>query len=470
MRSNDATPSLDQLLIKSESISSTGTLARQYRQLLGRYYQLMIPADARVLHVGCGAGELLGAIDCSFKVGIDCTGPLLDAAKKKVPDAAFYDFAAFSPQEMGIFDYIIISDRLNFCSDVQVLLTGLHAFAAPSTRLVVNCYNTLWFPILAFAALLGLRRRTPASNWLSAADVANFMGLAGWECMKTDPRILWPVATPLLERFLNRWIAPLLPFLCLSIFQVARPRPEMSATEPMSVSVVIPARNEQGNIAAAVTRTPSMGRWTELIFVEGGSKDNTWEEIQRVKAAYPALRIKTLQQSQKGKGNAVREGFAVAEGELLMILDADLTMPPEDLPKYYQAIQDNYCDFANGCRLVYPMESKAMRFLNMIANKFFGVAFSWLLGQQIKDTLCGTKALRKTDYDRIAANRAYFGEFDPFGDFDLLFGADKLNLKIVDIPIHYKDRSYGETNIDRWRHGALLFRMLGFAALKVKFV
>jgi glycosyltransferase involved in cell wall biosynthesis len=253
------------------------------------------------------------------------------------------------------------------------------------------------------------------------------------------------------------------------VFCVARPR-RGTETGPLTVSVVIPARNEAGNIEAAVRRTPVMGAGTELIFVEGHSSDNTWDEIQRVARENPGLKIKTLKQPGRGKGDAVRAGFAVAEGDLFIILDADLTMPPEEMHKFYEAIASGRTEFANGSRLVYPMEKAAMRFLNMCANKTFGILFTWILGQQLKDTLCGTKVLRRADYERIAANRAYFGDFDPFGDFDLLFGAARLNMKIVDVPIRYRDRTYGSTNIHRWKHGWLLLRMVVFAAQKLKFV
>jgi glycosyltransferase involved in cell wall biosynthesis len=272
-----------------------------------------------------------------------------------------------------------------------------------------------------------------------------------------------------LEKFINRFLAPFFHSLCLSLFLVARPVPKMPGRK-QSVSVVIPARNEAGNIAAAVARTPEMGSWTELIFVEGNSTDNTWETIQKVKESNPNRRIKIMQQSGKGKGNAVRDGFAVAEGELLMILDADLTVPPKELPKFYEAVASGRCEFCNGSRLVYPMDEKAMRFLNLCANKTFAVLFSWLLGQPVKDTLCGTKVLTKANYQKIAENRSYFGDFDPFGDFDLLFGASKLNLKIQDLPVRYRERVYGETNIQRWKHGWLLLEMVIFAASKLKFV
>jgi glycosyltransferase involved in cell wall biosynthesis len=295
------------------------------------------------------------------------------------------------------------------------------------------------------------------------------MELADWSPLVIQPRIICPVVALGVGPFLNRWLSPLLSWFCLSVFCVARSIRNRE-TGPLSVSVVIPARNEAGNIEAAVLRTPDMGAGTELIFVEGHSKDNTWEEIERVARAHPERRIKTLRQPGRGKGDAVRAGFAVAEGDLFMILDADLTVPPEEMPKFYDAIVSGRAEFANGSRLVYPMEKAAMRFMNMCANKAFGILFTWILGQSLKDTLCGTKVLRRADYERIAANRAYFGDFDPFGDFDLLFGAARLNLKIVDVPVRYRDRTYGTTNIQRWRHGWLLLRMVMFAARKLKFV
>ena len=275
---------------------------------------------------------------------------------------------------------------------------------------------------------------------------------------------------PLLAPLLNRWLAPLLPHFCVTVVMVARPRPQPAARPQFRCSVVIPARNEAGNIEAAVQRTPEMGLGTEIIFIEGHSRDNTWDEIQRVIAQYPQRRIMAIKQQSQGKGGAVREAFAAATGDLLFILDADLTMPPEELPKFYDAARSSTADFVNGVRLVYPMENEAMQFLNMIANKAFGIAFSWLLGQNLKDTLCGTKVLFRSDYAAIARNRAYFGDFDPFGDFDLLFGAAKLNLRMIDLPIRYRARTYGETNIHRWSHGWLLLRMVCFAARRLKFL
>lgn len=447
----------------------TPSAARGYRRLLAHYYNLLIPSDARVLEIGCGDGELLAHLTAAHKTGIDLSPYQISLAQARLPQAEFHVQAGETMSLPGTYDVVIISETLNFSADAQRLLEQVAKVATPETRLILNFHNNLWRPFFKIAELIGWRTATPATSWLSSRDIANLLELSQWEIIKSQPRILWPFATPILAPLINRWLAPLLPCCGFAIFTVSRLRPPATPTR-LSVSVVIPARNEAGNIEAAVLRTPAMGAGTELIFIEGHSRDHTWAEIERVRLAYPDHKITTLRQTGKGKGNAVREAFAVATGDVLMILDADLTMPPEELPKFYDAIASGRAEFANGSRLVYPMEKGAMQFLNMIANHFFGLAFSWLLGQRLKDTLCGTKVLRREHYLKIAANRAYFGEFDPFGDFDLIFGADKLNLKIRDIPIRYRERTYGSTNIQRWKHGLLLFRMLAFAAHKLKFI
>lgn len=442
---------------------------RFYHRLLEKYFSLIIPAGQRVLELGCGVGDLLAAVKPARGVGVDFSPATLALARERHPQLEFHeaDAAAFRPDEA--FDYIVLSDLVNDLPDVQAVLENAQLSASPRTRLVINFQNSLWRPFLALAERLGAKSLTTPQNWLSLADMKGLLSLAGWEIIRTETRILWPAWTPLFEPMLNRWLAPLFKHFCLSIVVVARPRPTPVEDRHYTCSVVIPARNEAGNIEPAVLRTPELGAGTELIFIEGHSTDGTWEELQRVQEKYPHRRIKVLKQQSAGKGGAVREAFAQATGDILMILDADLTMPPEELPKYYEVLRRNQAEFVNGCRLVYPMQDEAMQFLNMIANKCFGIAFSWLLGQPLKDTLCGTKALFRSHYELIAANRAYFGDFDPFGDFDLLFGAAKQNLKIVELPIRYQARSYGATNIHRWRHGWLLLRMTWFAARRFKF-
>jgi len=452
-----------------ESLPKHTWAARQYRRILANYYRLIIPKDASILEVGCGDGSLFEFLPNRDVTGIDVSARAINEARVRVPHGTFNVVSGEAMAFDRNFDYIVISDTINFAADVQAMFAQAAKAALPHTRIVINFYSMLWKPLFALGNFLKLRRKNPPMNWLTVQDVRNLLYLAGWEMFKNESKILLPIQIPAITLLVNRWFSPILSWFCLTNFCIGRPF-KRGERQEYKVSVIVPARNEAGNIRDIITRTPKMGLGTELVFVEGNSTDNTWEQIQLVAKENRGKDIKILQQSGKGKGNAVREGFAAASGEVFMILDADLTVPPEDLPKFYEVIAANYGEFANGVRLVYPMESQAMRFLNLCANRIFGLIFSWLLLQPVKDTLCGTKVLLRENYERVVRNRAYFGDFDPFGDFDLLFGADKLNLKITDVPIRYRDRTYGETNIHRWRHGLLLARMVVFAARKLKFV
>ncbi len=372
------------------------------------------------------------------------------------------------------FDYVILSDLVNDLWDVQSVFEKIAPVCEPRTRIIINTYSRLWELPLGAVRRLGLAHPYIAQNWLTVEDLDNILYLTGFESMRSWQEILFPVWLPGIARFCNSYLARISPFrfAALTNFIVARPAPRTDAGSSNTdsvVSVVVPARNEAGNVENIFQRVPEMGAGTELIFVEGNSTDDTYHVIELAVAHHAERNAKLLKQPGKGKGDAVRAGFSAASGEVLMILDADLTMPPEDLPRFYEALRSGKGEFINGVRLVYPMEQRAMRFFNLVANKFFSITFSWLLGQSIKDTLCGTKVFRKTDYEMIANNRHYFGDFDPFGDFDLLFGAAKLNLKLIDIPIRYAERTYGETNIARWRHGLVLLRMMAFALRRLKF-
>jgi SAM-dependent methyltransferase len=443
-----------------------------YRRRLREVFCLLIPAGASVLEIGCARGDLLAATKPATGVGIDLTPGMIAVARARHRNLEFHVADVHELDLSGrTFDFIILSDIINDLWDVQAALEKIRPCCTPSTRLIFNFFSHLWQVPLSIAQSLEVATKTEPQNWFSRQDLRNLLELSGFEALRGWEEVAMPLPVPGVSYLANRYLAKLAPFRWFAMTNLMVARPLAAASEvPPTVSVVVAARNEEGHIDELMARIPEMGSGTEIIFVEGNSIDDTWGAIERAIAANPQRRCKLVKQQGKGKGDAVRAGFDVATGDILMILDADITVPPEDLPRFYDVLASGRGEFANGVRLVYPMEDEAMRFANLIGNKFFSLAFGWLLGQPIRDTLCGTKVLWAKDYRRIAANRAYFGDFDPFGDFDLLFGAAKLNLKILEVPIRYRTRRYGETNIQRWRHGLLLLRMVFFAARRIKFV
>ncbi|MBF0195701.1 MAG: glycosyltransferase [Magnetococcales bacterium] len=444
-----------------------------YHKYNQNYWQFLIPKGKKVLEIGCGTGQLLHALDTKRGVGVDISSKMIEVASSKYPDLEFIvgDMENLSKLDSltGTFDFIIMPDSIGYLDDCQTTFAGLHRFCNADTRIIISYTNWLWWPILKLAEQLGLKMPTQELNKMNSDDIIGLLHLAEFDIIKKDWLQLIPISLFGISNIINRYIGtlPIIRGLCLSHFVVARSLQAIKQ-ETLSATVLVPCRNEKDNVENAIIRTPKFCDDIEFVFVEGHSSDGTFDECLRVQKEYPDHDIKVFQQPGSGKGDAVRKGFAEARGDVLMILDGDLTMPPEDLPKFYDALASGKGEFINGSRLIYPMENKAMRFLNYIANNIFSMLFSWLLNQRFTDTLCGTKVLRKKHYQRIADGRSYFGDFDPFGDFDLIFGATKQNLKLIEIPIRYSSRVYGETQISRFSHGFLLIRMVIFAYRKLK--
>jgi SAM-dependent methyltransferase len=443
-----------------------------YEDLYGMIRDQVEPG-ATVLDLGCGDGSLLASLQPSRGVGVDFSLPTVSQARRRHPDLEFVCGDVERLPVSGVFDYVIASNVVGYLIDLQAFFRQLIGVTHPSSRVIVAYYNFAWEPVLSIAGQLGLKTREPLQSWLSNDGLVNLVEMADLELVKAGYRTPLPVGPAWLTRPVNSLLSavPLVNRLGLISFVTARPRKAEVAPRiaKPTCTVVIPARNERGNIRDAVERLPRLGSHTELIFVEGHSTDGTLEEIESVIAEHPQLDVKVTRQDGIGKGDAVRKGFELATGDVLMILDADLTVPPEDLTKFWSALVEERGEFINGTRLVYPMEDDAMRLANTAGNKIFSLIFSWILGERVTDTLCGTKVLWARDYRRIAANRKTFGDFDPFGDFDLLFGAANLGLKIREVPVRYRERTYGTTNIDRWRHGLLLARMALMGARKLRF-
>lgn len=454
-----------------EAVAASRARHDYYYELQARFLARHVEPHSRVLCIGTGTAEVLRRLAPAAGVGLEVCPALLEQGGGDISILPLEDGLG---QVEGVFDYVLIPGWvLGMMGDVQEALEALRRFMTPDTRLLLMYFSRLWQPVFRLAELTGRKVAAPELSWIPPVELHNFLHLAGFEVIASGKLCLLPARVPLLAPLVNRFLAPLplINQLCVDNFAVARPLMPHGPRRPedVTVSVLVPARNEAGNIERAVRETPQMGAGTEIVFVEGGSTDDTWQVIQDTAAAHPGLNIKFMQQDGKGKGDAVRKGFGAATGDIFMILDADLTVPPETLPRFFEALVSGKGEFINGSRMVYPQEDQAMRFANLLGNRLFGMLLSWLMGQRIRDSLCGTKVVWKRDWRRIQATRAFFGYLDPFGDFDMLFGAAKLDLKIIDLPIRYAARTYGDTNISRWRHGVQLLKMCALAARKLKF-
>jgi SAM-dependent methyltransferase len=314
-----------------------------YHRQLEYYYRLMVSPGMRILEVGCAQGDLLAALKPAVGVGVDFSEAMIKRASKRYRGLHFVQADASELPLNDPFDIIILSDLVNDLWDVQAVFEKLAELSHSGTRLIINTYSRLWEIPLSLAQRLGLSKPTLAQNWLTVEDITNLLRLAEFEVIKHTREILLPLSIPLASIVANRILVKLWPFsqVALTNFIIARPlwisKRHRSSKRPR-VSVIIPARNERDNIEDIFTRIPDMGCGTELVFVEGHSRDDTYAAIARAMAKYPECSSRLLKQTGEGKGDAVRSGFASASGEILMILDADLTVPPEDLTRFYQAL------------------------------------------------------------------------------------------------------------------------------------
>ncbi len=433
---------------------------RYFYDRLKRVLQFIVEPGKRVLEVRCQTGHLLAAVKPAYGVGVEISEAVVECARRLQPGL---HFVTSDPEDLELnetFDYVLFSHIFDTV-DILRAFERIRCHCTPETRIVVINFNHLWEPILEFASKTGLRAKFVEPNWVSENDIRGFLKLAGFRPVRKHRLILFPKWIPFFSALMNGVLArlPGLRRLCLMQVMVARPISEPPREEDITVSVVVPCRNEIGNIQHAVERIPAMGRHTEILFCDDQSTDGTAREIERMQALHADKRIRLIQGPGRGKAENVWTGFRAARGDVLMILDADLTVMPEELPMFFRALVSSRGDFINGTRLVYPVQERAMKFANMTGNKLFGLLFSFLLDQRIKDTLCGTKVLWRKDWLRMETNLGTWGITDLWGDYELLFGASKLNLEIVEVPVHYQERIHGVTKMTRVLSNGL--RMLG---------
>lgn len=438
----------------------------------------LIPSESKVLEIGCGNGNLLSSLKPSYGLGIDISREMIIKAKEKNKNLTFIEADIEDENSLNdineVFDFIILSDTIGYLSDIEGTLKIIHKLCNSDTRIIIAYYSPIWEPVLNIAAWFRLKMPELTKTLLNESDISFLMRSAGFETVKKQKKIIFPFSLLGIGRLVNRFVSciPLISHLCIRNYVISRSLDAVSSNLPNSASVIIPCRNEKGNIRNALDRLPVFAENIEVIFVEGHSHDGTWEEVNKVildkTFIDKGFKMSAIQQKGKGKADAVFQAFEKASNDVLIILDGDLTVPPEDIPKFWKKISNGDAEYVNGSRLVYPMENEAMRFLNYIANKIFSILFTWLLGQRYTDTLCGTKVIRKSHYEKACKRNKDLGDFDPFGDFFIIFGAARLNLKMLEVPIRYRAREYGETQISRFSHGFLLIKMVIFAFFKLK--
>jgi len=447
------------------------TLADQWDRYRGRnpYYhrtqralfRTYVPEGMSVLEMGCATGDLLAIVRPEIGLGIDLSPRMVAKAREKHPHLEFLEADAVFFDTDARFDRIIINNLLEYVEDIQGLFQNCRRLLAPRGRILVSTLNPLWTPVLRAGAQLGLCTPDTQRNFVTGQDAANLLGLNGFDVVNLTRRTLLPKNIPLLAPLVNLVAAqaPVLRRLCMIEFLVARP---VAPASDYSVSVVVPCYNEVDNIEQCVRRVPCMGRHTEVIVVDDGSQDGTAERVKP--ELNPSVDVRCISyRPNRGKLHAVRTGFEAASGDILMILDADMTVPPEDLSYFYRPLRDGLADFINGTRLIYPMATGSMKLQNFLGNKVFGVLVSWLTGSHLSDTLCGTKAFFREDY------RHFLMGYDPWGDFDLLFGAAQNAGKILEVPIHYEERRAGQSKMKALRHTWALLNACWHGFWRVKY-
>ncbi|MFP4040290.1 MAG: glycosyltransferase [Desulfosudaceae bacterium] len=433
------------------------------RETFLKYVRFFIPANSRVLMFGCPDNCFLDKLRPEIGIGVAAgAGPGHAGSNIYYVD----DIETFYVEET--FDYIIINEVLDSAADVRRFLVGLLRMAGPETRIILNSLNPGWkglISTLSPGSPAAAGRQTRAGRF-SRRDLEKFLAISGYEIITRENYLLLPWPVPVVAAFTNRFLAklPLLRRCCLGRLTVARPdRPPADPSE-ITTSVVITCRDEEGNIRDLVERIPVMGKKTELVFVEGHSVDNTVGRVREMMRQYPDRDIKLYHQTGIGQGDAFRLGFDRAEGDFLIWLEADLTTPPEEARHIWEAYAGGHGEYINGSRFVYPMAPGAMPPVNKLGNRFFSRVMSLVTGRDFTDTLCGFKGITRTGYQHIVNSPNRFDDLDPFGDFLLILGAVRYNLKIAEVPVHYQPRKYGESKA----YGRSWFGLLTHARLLFK--
>lgn len=357
------------------------------------------------------------------------------------------------------FDVIVVTDVLEIYSDIYLFLEKLNNLLEDNGKLILSSVNTRWGNLLKIAELLGLKSKTNNFSYIHLNKIEKISNGAGYDLIETITRQFIPFKFLYLGNIINKILELLLFYFKFGVKTYIVLRKISIREKSLSKTIIIPAKNEEGNLEELVSRIPKFEN-CEIIFSIGESSDRTLEVSKKIIDKNSDFNIKLIEQSKNGKANAVWEAIALSSGDVLAILDSDLSVDPETLKDFFKIIESNSADFVNGTRLVYEMEKGSMRIINKLGNRVFQYLIGKIINEDLTDSLCGTKVFKKDLIKKIFWWQDNFNLKDPFGDFDLIFAASYTGQKILEYPIHYRTRKYGTTQISRFRDGFKLVKYL----------
>ncbi len=351
---------------------------------------------------------------------------------------------------------IILTDLFEVSTDILELLSMVNKLLGKDGIIVICSINQKWNRILNLFERLNLKDGNQKRLFINSTIVLNIAKVTGLEFVTQRNKQIFPFRMLGLGSLINNILEILFfPFsFGIRIYSILNQQEKFNEEKKYSKSIIIPAKNEEKNLKPLLNQIPELEEDHEIILAIGDSEDKTYEVAKEIKEArcWP-FEVKVIKQTGKGKANAVWEAVEEASKEVIIILDADISVNPETIVQFNSVIDTGKASFVNGTRLIYGMESGAMRIVNNLGNRIFQYIVSIIIGQKITDSLCGTKVFFRKDFNKIKLWKELVQMKDPFGDFDMIFTAGYFGLKILEIPVRYQARVYGVTQIKRFRDG-----------------
>ena len=344
-------------------------------------------------------------------------------------------------------DTILISD-IEHQSNPTSSLLSLSKIIRDDTKIIIISRNLVW--MIFIKLLKSLFSFSPKkNNFLPYSYLDNLFSICNLEVIRNEKIITLPIYIPFFTNLINRiFRLPLLNIFCLSNITILKKKDQnFSNNKDLRVSFIIPCKNEENNIKTFENEIKNSNQSNEYLFGDDNSMDKTIDEIDKLSKKLNNNKILKYNGPGVCKSENVYKGIELSSGDIIVVYDADLTVDFKDVEFSIDILKNTNADFINCTRMIYPQKDGAMKFSNFIGNSIFANLFSLLFRKKITDTLCGTKIFFKKDWVKIKKNITGLGVKDLWGDFDLLIGAYKNNLKITEVPVTYHERKEDNTKM-----------------------